>query len=122
MARRIMKSQQAHLNLIRALLRQYESQGYLVKADHIAHLNGRPPEIGGHIPDLAAYNNGTIELIAEAETCDTIVGGDTREQWMAFAASRYAFEVIVPQSCLVKAQRQASAWDVLVNKWWSIQR
>ncbi|GAG15959.1 unnamed protein product, partial [marine sediment metagenome] len=63
------RSRTAHAQLIRALVREYESQGYYVQADHIGHRNGSPPPVNGHIPDVAAYSGGTLRIIAEAETC-----------------------------------------------------
>ena len=112
------RSRTAHAQLVRALVGQYESQGNYVKADHIGHRNGSPPTINGHVPDMAAYSGGTLRIIAEAETCDTISDSDTRDQWGAFARSPYRFEVIVPKSCLQDAKMQASMWGVAVDKWW----
>jgi hypothetical protein len=112
------QSRTAHARLVRALADQYESQGYYVQADHIGHRNGSPPPINGHIPDVAGYASGTLQVIAEAETCDTISDSDTSNQWTAFARSPYRFEVIVPKSCLQDAQMQASLWGVTVDKWW----
>ena len=114
------RSRTVHEQLIRALVKEYEGQGYQVQADHIAHPNGRPPEIGGHIPDVAAYRNGSLEMIAEAETCDTLADAHTLAQWRAFSASPYTFHVIVPKACLAEAQSQAAVWGVIVDKWWSL--
>jgi len=114
------RSRTAHAQLIRALVGEYESQGYYVQADHLGHRNGSPPAVNGHIPDVAAYYDGTLRIIAEAETCDTISNSDTRDQWTAFCRSPYRFEVIMPKSCLQDAQMQASLWGVAVDKWWSL--
>ena len=119
MATRISEqSRTKHAALIRALARKYESLGYYVRADHIGHPNGSPPSIGGHIPDVAAYYGGTLQIVAEAETCDTLSDADTEAQWKAFSRSGYRFDVIVPKSCLQSAQLQASIWGVTVNNWW----
>jgi len=112
------QSRTAHGRLVQALAQQYESQGYYVQADHIGHRNGSPPTINGHVPDVAAYSGGTLRIVVEAETCDTILDSDTRDQWAAFARSPYCFEVIVPKSCLQDAQMQASMWGATVDKWW----
>ena len=112
------RSRTAHAQLIRALAAQYESQGYYVRADHIGHPNGSPASVNGHVPDVAAFSGGTLRIIAEAETCDTISDSNTREQWAAFSRSAYQFEVIVPKSCLQDAQMQASLGGVTVNRWW----
>lgn len=112
------RSQQTHTALIRALASKYEKQGYYVKADHIGHPHGRPPEINGHIPDIAAYSDNSLYIIAEAETCDTITDSNTREQWEAFSRSQYLFDLIVPKSCLEEAKQQASIWGISVNQWW----
>ncbi len=112
------KSQQIHNSLINALATEYEKQGYYVKADHINHPNGRPPEVYGHIPDIAAYSNGVLQIVAEAETCDTLSDTQTCEQWKAFSLSSYSFEVIVPKFCLSEARLQATIWGVTVAKWW----
>ncbi len=112
------RSQHTHTRLIRALVSEYEKQGYYVKADHIGHPHGRPPEINGHIPDIAAYSGNTLCIIAEAETCDTITDSDAREQWETFSGSPYRFDIIVPKSCLEQAKQQASIWGISVNKWW----
>jgi len=50
----------------------------------VRHPHGRPPEINGHIPDIAAYSDNSLYIIAEAETCDTVTDSDTREQWETF--------------------------------------
>ena len=115
------RSRTQHNTLIRALAKKYESQGYRVQADHIGHPNGRPPEIQGHIPDVAAWSGNALQIVAEAETCDTISDSDTRDQWTAFSTSRYQFDVIVPKSCLQEAQLQASIWGVSVDKWWWLE-
>jgi len=112
-------SKQLHLSMIRSLASKYEHEGYYVKADHIGHINGSPPEINGHIPDVAAYRNGVLYIIAEAETCDTVSDSDTCEQWKAFSRSQHLFDIIVPKSCFDEAQRQASIWGITVNQWWT---
>ena len=113
-------SRAKHETLIRALIKKYESNGLYVEADHIGHLHGRPPEIGGHIPDIAAYEGSNLYVIAEAETCDTISDESTREQWYAFSNSGYRFEVIVPKSCLESVKFQAGNWGIRVDQWWWI--
>lgn len=121
MATRITEqSRTKHATLIRALAKRYESEGYYVKADHIGHPNGSPPFVGGHIPDVAAYSGGVLQIIAEAETCDTISDASTEAQWKAFSRSGYWFDVIVPKSCFQSAELQASIWGVNVHKWWSL--
>jgi hypothetical protein len=112
------KSQQIHNALIQALATEYEKEGYYVKADHINHPHGSPPVVNVHIPDIAAYSNGMLQIVAEAETCDTLSDMQTREQWQAFSSSSYRFDIIVPKSCLSEAQRQAIIWGVTVTKWW----
>ncbi len=112
------QSQTLHERLIRALVEKYESEGYSVQADHISHSNGRPPEVGGHVPDIAAYKNGLLEIVAEAETCDSLSDSHTEGQWRAFSASPLEFHVIVPKSCLAEAERQAGVWSVNIDKWW----
>lgn len=114
------RSKQTHNQLIRSLASKYEHEAYYVKADHINHPNGQPPEINGHIPDIAAYYSGTLRIIAEAETCDTLTDSHTHDQWLAFSGSPYRFEVIVPKSCLQEAQTQASIWGVTVDNWWTL--
>jgi hypothetical protein len=113
------RSSQTHKLLIRSLASKYEHEGYYVKADHINHPNGSPPVINGYIPDVAAYYNGYLRIIAEAETCDTISDSHTREQWEVFSQSTYSFDVIVPKSCLEEAQQQANLWGIAINQWWS---
>jgi hypothetical protein len=113
------RSSQTHKLLIRSLASRYEHEGYYVKADHINHPNGSPLEINGHTPDLAAYYNGSLRIVAEAETCDTISDSHTREQWKAFSQSQHRSHVIVPKSCLEEAQRQAGFWGITVSQWWS---
>ncbi len=112
-------SSQTHKLLISALAMSYENKGYYVKADHINHPNGIPPQVNSKIPDLAVYYNGSLCIIAEAETCDTISENHTYEQWEAFSRSPYRFDVIVPKACLQESQRQASTWGINVNQWWS---
>ena len=73
------RSKNIHEALISALASEYEKQGYYVKADHISHPNGCPPQVNGRIPDLAAYANNNLCIIAEAETCDSISDRDTHE-------------------------------------------
>jgi len=113
-------SRAKHERLIRALAHEYESKGYYVKADHIGHPHGRPPLIGNHVPDIAAYVKGKLCIIAEAETCDTISDNDTRYQWSDFNESVYSFHVIVPKACLKEAENQARMWGIMVNQWWSL--
>lgn len=115
------RSKQIHGTLIRALAQEYEKKGYYVKADHISHPHGCPPNVNGHIPDVAAYSSNALQIIAEAETCDTINDMHTREQWEAFSQAPYLFDIIVPKSCLEEAQRQAYIWGIKVNKWWSVR-
>jgi hypothetical protein len=112
------RSQKTHNALIQALAERYEKDGYFVRADHISHPNGSPPTINGYVPDIAAYKDNTLKIIAEAETCDSISDTSTREQWEAFAKSPYLFEIIVPKSCLEEAQRQANLWGIRVDRWW----
>ena len=88
------RSSQTHKLLIRSLASRYEHEGYYVKADHINHPNGIPPDINGYTPDLAAYYNGSLRIVGEAETCDTITDSHTREQWEAFSQNPYRFDVI----------------------------
>jgi len=109
-----------HNRLIGALAQEYRSRGYHVEADHIGHPNGSPPTISRHVPDVAAYSNGILRIIAEAETCDTISSADTQSQWTAFSRSPYRFEVIVPERCLQDAQQQAILWGITVDQWWSV--
>ena len=113
-------SRAKHETLIRALVKKYEANGLYVEADHISHPHGRPPRIGNHIPDVAAYNQGKLLIIAEAETCDTISDDDTRSQWSDFSESDYRFEVIVPESCIEAAKIQARIWGIIVDQWWSL--
>ena len=117
---RSLNSKTIHNSLVSALVREYEKQGYSVKADHIGHLNGRPPEVYGCIPDIAAYKNGCLCIIAEAETCDSISNLDTQRQWNAFSQSSHSFEVVTPKSCSDKAKRQASVWGTTVDNWWHL--
>lgn len=112
-------SKKLHTTLVKALVAAYESKGYYVQADHVGHVNGSPPEINGHIPDVAAYHNGSLYIIAEAETCDTVSNSDTCEQWKAFSRSQHQFDIIVPKSCFDEAQRQASIWGITVDQWWT---
>ena len=112
------QSRTTHSALIRALVKEYESHAYYVQADHIGHPHGKPPAIGGHIPDIAVYSQGTLTIIAEAESCDTIRDSDTRDQWTAFSGSIYRFEVIVPKTCLEEAKSQSRIWGISVDKWW----
>jgi hypothetical protein len=81
---------------------------------------GSPPSIGGHIPDVAAYCGGTLQIVAEAETCDTLSDADTEAQWKASSRSGYRFDVIVPRVCLQSARAQASIWGVTVDNWWRL--
>ena len=62
-------SSSTHDRLITALARKYEEEGYYVKADHVGHPNGCPPEVNGYIPDVAAYAGfpPRLTIIAEAE-------------------------------------------------------
>lgn len=109
-----------HNSLVRALVGEYEKNGYYVKADHINHPNGCPVPVGGHTPDIAAYSNGKLVIIAEAETCDTISDTSTWQQWEAFSKSPYKFHVIVPKNCLTAAQNQANLWNISVDEWWQL--
>jgi len=118
MTTRNITSKKIHDTLVHSLVSEYEKKGYSVKADHIGHPNGRPPEVYGCVPDVAAYKNGRLCIIAEAETCDSISDLDTQRQWNAFSQSNHHFEVIVPKSCFDEAKRQASAWSITVDKWW----
>jgi len=116
--RTVRKSATTHSKLIRALAKKYEEDGYWVQADHIDHPNGCPPQVNGHVPDVAAYSGGTLKIIAEAETCDTLDDDHTRSQWSAFSRSPYRFDVIVPKRCLEAAKAQARTWGVNVDRWW----
>ena len=107
-----------HDRLVWALVRKYEEEGYYVKADHIGHPNGVPPAVNGHVPDIVAYRNGPLVLIAEAEVCEDLQDDHTCEQWQAFSRSPYLFDIIVPKSCYDEARRQAAAWGVIVNAFW----
>jgi len=113
-------SKRVHSTLVRSLASEYEKQGCSVKADHIGHPNGQPPDVYGYIPDVAAYKDGRLCIIAEAETCDSISDLDTQRQLSAFSQSSHRFEVIVPKSCLNEAQQQASVWGITVDKWWHL--
>jgi len=113
-------SKRVHDTLVSSLATEYEKRGYSVKADHIGYPHGRPPEVYGCIPDVAAYKDGRLCIIAEAETCDTIGDIDTQRQWSAFSQSTYSFEVIVPKSCLQDAKQQASVWGITVGNWWYV--
>jgi len=110
--------EQIHTQLISALVNSYEAKGYYVKADHINHPNGAPAPTNGHIPDITAYSQGQLVIVAEAETCDTISGTETYNQWSAFSRGTHKFHVIVPQVCLANAQNQAAIWRITVDQWW----
>ncbi len=114
----MLTTKQIHTQLITALVKTYKDKGYYVKADHINHPNGAPASINGHIPDIAAYSQGQLIIVAEAETCDTIGGTETYNQWSAFSRGRHKFHVIVPQACLADAQNQAAIWQITVDQWW----
>ncbi len=107
-----------HDELVHALVRRYEKDGYSVQADDIGYPNGAPALINGHYPDVIAVMVGHTR-IAEAETAESIYSSHTRDQWRAFSSELGAdFEVIVPKAILEDAKVQAWTWGIRVDHWW----
>lgn len=112
------KSEEVHNQLIRALVNHYNQEGYTnIKADHINHPNGAPDPVNGYRPDISA-KKGSIHVIAEAETCDTLGTKETIDQWRAFSVSRKEFHIIVPKRCFEEARKSAEDNLITVNQWW----
>lgn len=120
-----------HDNLVRALAKHYGSLGYIgIRAD-ITDYPQTPQGIywesapqKKYIPDVMCFKKDTnnTEIVAEAETCDTLETAHTLEQWRLFSAharnKKGEFHVIVPQSCKDEAQAVASKNGITVDKFW----
>lgn len=90
---------------------------YTVYADHIEGYR-QPREINGHIPDVLAEGVIMQRIIVEVETSGSYDSEDTRQQYKAFTNVRDAeFHVVVPESCLAKAQAKAREWNIRVDRW-----
>ncbi|MFQ5871069.1 MAG: hypothetical protein ACE5IB_02765 [Candidatus Geothermarchaeales archaeon] len=118
MAKRSQEEQALHRTLVGMVVEVRESRGWFVKAE----LDGwvKPPEIGGHVPDVWAEKTGAV-MVVEVETCDTIHLVETKEQYRAFY--RYAmptperknreFRIYTPKACYEEALKQAEEWKVI---------
>ncbi|MBI5639899.1 MAG: hypothetical protein HZA17_05690 [Nitrospirae bacterium] len=114
--RRSANAQSLHDYMVKLRANALLADGYSVSAD----LPGfpQPPEIRGHIPDIYAVKSSS-KIISEAETCDTICSEHTRDQYTVFSnVPGSEFHVIVPHSCLEKAQGCATQWRIRVDRWW----
>ena len=117
---RTMKNQSDHDKMVKAMADKFERDGVTVKADHIGHRNGQPPEIGGHIPDVFA-SNSYKKIILEAETPETISLEDTKKQMQAFSdVSRAEFHMIVPKGHTDELRQQAKEWNITIDKIWNM--
>ena len=114
----------SHDTLVSTMAWHFVRRGLYVEADHIAGPFVQPRQISGYIPDIWVVDNTipsswtTLEkvIVVEAETFDSLNDGHTRLQWDAFSLAtcppNSEFHVIVPESCLNAAQRNAEYWGV----------
>lgn len=95
-----------------------------IQADHISHPNGRPAQIGDHIPDVTARHVQTGRpVICEVETGDTMEDTHTYNQLATFRqlADRLGgtLHVALPfQHDIAPAQAVTNRWGILVDQWW----
>ena len=110
------RAQTQHDEMVSAGDSDLTGKGYTVYADIKGYTD--PPNVGGYIPDIYAYN---IEhkIVGEVETSDSIGSNHTKEQYTAFSRVNGAeFHVLVPKSCLEEAKAYARQWGISVDMWW----
>ncbi|MFC1510198.1 hypothetical protein ACFL49_00875 [Candidatus Omnitrophota bacterium] len=131
MSGRNSESQRNHDELVRVLAKHYSSLGYIgIRAD-IPDYSQTPVGIywtdrpeKKYIPDIVCSKNdenNTI-IVAEAETCETLMTEHTREQWKMFSAHAKSkggeFHIITPKSCKEKAEVVATENNLIIHKFW----
>lgn len=83
MAHRSPEDQEAHDKGVLATASELNKNGWDVRADHLqGHGYDKPPEVGGHVPDVYATKRGGTRIV-EIETSPD----DDREQHEAFRRS-----------------------------------
>lgn len=119
------QSQSNHDWMVGQLAGHFASLGHLnIRADHISHPNGRPAQIGAHIPDVTAHHANTGKpMICEVETADTMEDTHTYSQLATFRrlADQLGgtLHVALPfQHDIAPAQAVVSRWGILVDQWW----
>lgn len=122
---RTTQSQSNHDWMVAELAKALTNRGHQnIRADHINHPNGRPQQLGDHIPDVTAYHNQTGSLIiGEVETSDSIDTDHTYSQLHTFrqAANQLGgyLHVGLPfRSDLDAAKRIVDSWGIKVDQWW----
>lgn len=111
------KDKEQHETMIRTRANNLSKYGYDVYADHIKEYN-TPREINGHIPDVFAEAIILPKIIVEVETSNSYDLEHTRQQYQAFSnIPNVEFHVVVPKSCLAKAQAKAREWNIRVDRW-----
>lgn len=99
---RTIENQNLHDRLVKARVKEYETQGFVVFADHIGQQ--RPDEILGHIPDIVGIGT-TLRVVAEVETSDSLLLPETEKQLVAFSkASADELHLIVPETGIENAR------------------
>jgi hypothetical protein len=115
-SKRVYSAQTLHDSMVRGRANELLSQGYAVNADIMGFT--QPAAISGYIPDIYAVKNMS-RVIVEVETCESACELHTQEQFKVFSNVLNAeFHVVVPESCLAKAQNCAYFWGVAVDQWW----
>src|SRR4030042_1618705 len=137
---RTFEDKDTHDSLVRMMAIHFNNLGYTaIKADIEGYPNpdaiwwtNKPQE--QRIPDLTCYKNDPNRtfIVLEAETCHSLTGEHTTEQWKLFHASathnKGEFHVVVPKTCYVQnnpiegetlAKRLAQQIGIIINQlWW----
>ena len=95
-----------HKQLVRALIKYLQDNGWIVTHADVDGLS-RPSTIGTRIPDVRAQRqNDTLIALGEAETCESLVLDQTREQITDFCSYVMSNDnrpvplfILVPAAC-----------------------
>jgi hypothetical protein len=118
------RDQAQHDRLVGRAAGHLKSKGYSPVYADIYGMT-QPAKIGDHIPDSTAYAGGSLKVIVEVETADTINGAHTASQWRTFAGDaarlKGTFIVVVPagsgqaaKARLAQLGLSGQVWDVWI--------
>jgi hypothetical protein len=105
-----------HYLMINLLVDSLETDGFVVRADHVGGFRAKPPAMGDFTPDIEARRGEEIHLI-EVETQSTLDSARTQEQLakLTSAPDSKAY-LAVPFDCLQRAKqlRQELEFDFII--------
>ena len=134
MARIVENEITEHDQLVLMMARYFKQQGYTdIKADipdwiqpQSIYWSNNPDQ--KYIPDLTCLDTNGIQVILEAETCNTLNDQHTQEQFRIFRAhatnNHGRFEVVVPRLCKGRDGRImitniATEWGITIDNVWT---